>query len=106
MDKPNYRRIYTDLLTKKHPEKITVCDFILKKEDWCALDVITLNKLIFNDKLDLKTQNVSKKYRSYSEPDIVKILNYQKKNELNNIQLAHHFGLSRNTVTKWRKLFQ
>jgi hypothetical protein len=33
------------------------------------------------------------------------MLDYQKKNKLTNSQLAKHFKLSRNTVTKWKRLF-
>lgn len=55
--------------------------------------------------MDSETKNINKKHRSYSKSDIIKILNHQKKNQLNNSQLARHFGLSRNTVTKWKRLF-
>lgn len=48
---------------------------------------------------------VNKSHRAYSKEAIYKILEYQKKNCLNNTQLAKHFKLSRNTVTKWKILF-
>lgn len=31
---------------------------------------------------------------------------YQKNNNLNSSQLANHFKLSRNTMAKWKKMFQ
>ncbi|HUH25918.1 MAG TPA: helix-turn-helix domain-containing protein [Flavobacterium sp.] len=49
---------------------------------------------------------MNQKYRSYDKATIIEILNYQKKNGLNNTQLANHFKLSRNTVAKWERLFQ
>lgn len=48
---------------------------------------------------------MNQKYRSYDKATIIEILNYQKKNSLNNTQLSNHFKLSRNTVTKWKTLF-
>ena len=36
---------------------------------------------------------------------ILEILQYQKNNNLNNNQLADHFKLSRNTITKWKKIY-
>ena len=52
-----------------------------------------------------ETQAENQKHRSYSKSDILKILDYQKKNNLNNSQLANHFSLSRNTVAKWKRMF-
>ncbi|WP_223560215.1 helix-turn-helix domain-containing protein [Chryseobacterium lathyri] len=102
---PNYKLIFTDIISKKHPEKKVKCQSILDKEDMSILDVIKLNEIIFevNDKESL-TNN--QKYKAYDESAILHILEYQKKNKLNNIQLANYFKLSRNTVAKWRKNFQ
>lgn len=47
----------------------------------------------------------SRRHHSYDLASIIDILEYQKKNQLNNIQLANHFKLSRNTVAKWKKSF-
>ena len=58
-----------------------------------------LNEIIFGK----KTEN--QKFKSYKRSDILKILDYQKKYKLNNSQLANHFNISRNTVTKWKKMF-
>ncbi len=99
--KPNYRKIYTDLLNRKYPEKKQTCAYILNKPEINALDVIELNKLIFSEKKHNAFKNQS--FRSYDEQTVMKILNYQKENRLNNIQLASHFKLSRNTVAKWKK---
>lgn len=102
---PNYKRIYEDLLDRKYPHKKEVCKAVLAKEKLNSMDVFLLNDLIFDK--EAKDENESdQKYRSYDKTSIFKILQYQKKNKLNNTQLADHFGLSRNTVGKWKKIFQ
>ncbi|MDH0658616.1 helix-turn-helix domain-containing protein [Empedobacter sp. GD03865] len=97
---PNYKRIYSDILTKKYPEKKEVCSQINKKENLSVLDIISLNEKIFGT-----NPSHNQKLRSYFKSDIIKILDYQKKHNLNNSQLASHFNLSRNTVAKWKKKF-
>ena len=101
---PNYKRIYSDILNRKHPEKIEDCKTILEKSSLSVLDIIELNHRIFGI-VDKSTESFNQKHRSYSESDILQILDYQKRNHLNNSQLASYFKLSRNTIAKWRKMF-
>ncbi|SDQ15091.1 hypothetical protein SAMN05421664_0753 [Chryseobacterium soldanellicola] len=101
---PNYKRIYNDMITRKHPEKQEQCRSILGKEDLSMLDVIKLNDIIFGIK-DKQTVIFNQMHRSYDENTILEILSYQHKNNMNNTQLANHFSLSRNTVAKWKKHF-
>ena len=103
-NQPDYETIYADILHKKHPEKKAECFPLLEKENFSVLDIIELNKKIFGI-ADKETQAENQKHRSYSKSDILSILDYQKKHKLNNIKLARHFGLSRNTVAKWKKTF-
>lgn len=102
--RPDYHNIYTDIINKKHPDKKEVCKFLLEKEYLSSMDIIELNKKIFGLH-DKQTEVFNQKHRSYEESDILQILNYQKKHKCNNKQLANHFKLSRNTVTKWKKMF-
>lgn len=44
---PNYKKIYTDLIEKKYPDKKKECEFILKKESLEFMDVIQLNVMLF-----------------------------------------------------------
>ena len=97
---PNYKRIYSDILTKRYPEKKEVCNPIIEKANLSVFDVIMLNEKIFG-----ANTSYNKKLRSYSKSDIIRFLDYQKKYNLNNSQLANHFKLSRNTVAKWKKMF-
>lgn len=99
----NYKSIFCDLLAKKHPEKLSEFQNFLSKNSLSELDVIMLSKkLSIYQKANLENG----KHRSYCKNTILQILNYQKKHELNNSQLANHFRLSRNTVAKWKRLFQ
>lgn len=98
---PNYKRIFMDIITRKHPEKKTVCSTILMKNELSVLDVLELNRLIF----DTENIGINQKYKSFDETAILQILDYQRKYNLNNSQLASHFRLSRNTVTKWKRMF-
>src|SRR5690554_973658 len=90
---PNYKRINSDILKKKYPEKKEVCSQIITKENLSVLDIISLNEKIFGT-----NPSHNQKLRSYFKSDIIEILDYQKKHNLNNSQLVNHFKLSRNTV--------
>lgn len=99
---PNYKRIYSDIIELKHPEKREKCKAILSKEQLSSIDIIKINVIIFGN----ITENISfnQRHRSYDKETIRQILDYQKNNNLSNSQLADHFVLSRNTVAKWKKL--
>jgi len=99
----NYQQIFKDIIDSKFPDKKEKYLPLLKKEKLSALDILKINKRIFGENEQNETTN--QKHRSYSKSDILKILDYQKKHKLNNSQLANHFRLSRNTITKWKKLF-
>lgn len=99
---PDYRKIYHDLIVMKCPQNLDRCLSILKKEKLSSLDVIKLNKII-SDKEDLTASIFNQRLRSYNVSDILEILNYQKKNGLNNSELARHFKMSRNTITQWKR---
>ncbi|MDV7699278.1 helix-turn-helix domain-containing protein [Chryseobacterium soli] len=102
---PDYRRIYSDLVSENYPDKKEEYKSFLDKKDFSILDVITFNKILFREE-NKNTFIFNQKHRSYNESSIMKILDYQKKNKLNNTQLAAHFKLSRNSVTKWNRLFK
>lgn len=101
--RPDYIRIYTDIINKKKPDKKGECKNLLRKEELSVLDILELNRRIFGN-LDKEIEMINQKFRSYQESDILQILDYQKKNNLNNIQLANHFKTSRNTIAKWKKM--
>lgn len=91
------------MIDMKFPEKMTLCESILKKDDITFFDIIQINKLLFESPKK-KTDIFNQMHRSYDEETILKILNYQKENKLTNTQVAYHFRLSRNSVAKWKKI--
>ncbi|MBB4805939.1 hypothetical protein HNP38_001211 [Chryseobacterium defluvii] len=101
--KPDYRQIYTDILTEKYPEKIQD-QYIKHKIEHInnVMDILTINALIFG-KHNHEPEN--QKLRSYDKSSILIILDYQRKNQMNNSQIANHFRLSRNTIAKWKKIY-
>ncbi|CAM3143933.1 helix-turn-helix domain-containing protein [Chryseobacterium flavum] len=104
-NQPNYKRIYSDIIDQKFPHKKAECKKLLEKKMLTALDIIELNNRIFGTK-NQNLQKMNQKFRSYNETDILRILNYQRNHRMNNLQVAELFGLSKNTLTKWRKIFQ
>lgn len=102
---PNYKRIYSDIIDQKFPHKKLECKKLLEKKILFAIDIMELNKRIFGIQ-DQDAKNMNQKLRSYKPSDILYILDYQKNHKMNNLQVAEHFGLSRNTMTKWRRAFK
>jgi hypothetical protein len=102
---PDYKRIFRDIIKIKYPHKEKECKNLLSKKELSTLDVIELNQKIFKTK-DKETYTFNQAHRSYNSKSILDILEYQRKNNLNNSQLALHFNLSRNTISKWKELFK
>ena len=100
---PNYKLIFSDILDKKYPEKKKECEDLLRKNDLSVLNILELNQKIFGVNKD--TQIFNQKCRAYKKSDILQILDYQKNNNLTNTELANHFKISRNTISKWKKVF-
>ena len=104
VESPDYKKIYSDMIAERYPEKKEQCHSILEKGKLSFLDIIKLNSLLFGIK-DKKASVFNQQHKSYDRSAIHEILEYQLKNDLNNTQVARHFKLSRNTVAKWKKLF-
>ncbi|WP_223599062.1 helix-turn-helix domain-containing protein [Chryseobacterium sp. GVT01B] len=100
---PDYSKIYSDIIESKYPEKKQQCVFFLNKEKLTAMDVLKLNTLIFGNEADPEATGVNQ-FRSYDQETIRLILEYQIKNNLNNLQTAKHFRISRNSLAKWKKM--
>ncbi|REC49010.1 helix-turn-helix domain-containing protein [Chryseobacterium pennipullorum] len=105
VDGPDYKKIYTDIILMKFPDKFEICHSILNKENLTVLDVIELNQIVFQLK-NIETEQFNQRHKSYDTQTIIKILEFQKKNGYNNTQTANRFKTSRNTLAKWKKIFQ
>lgn len=103
MNNPDYNKIFKDIIQDQYPHKAKVCESILNKENLTGIDVITLNNIIFGSSSQ-ETTVFNQRHRSYDKQSIMQILEYQKKHNLNNTQVAQKYKLSRNTVAKWKKL--
>ncbi|PVV55081.1 helix-turn-helix domain-containing protein [Chryseobacterium sp. HMWF035] len=101
--RPNYNKIYIDLILIKFPERVDEFLPFLKEKTLSNLEVLTLNNRLFDS---LSSDFSNGKHRAYDKNSILYILDYQKKNKLNNTQLANHFKLSRNSITKWKKIIR
>lgn len=100
----DYKALYTDLIKKKCPDKMGLCEGILKKEHVSVLDAIKLNDILFPQQT-IENERINQKHKSYQEEDIREILSYQKLHNLSNSQIALKFKMSRNTVTRWKRIF-
>ncbi|KQS91625.1 hypothetical protein [Chryseobacterium sp. Leaf394] len=100
----NYKAIYTDMIQEKFPEKMVLVKNLLDREKVSILDAIKINEILFPNK-SADEERLTQKHKSYYEDDILKILEYQRVNKLNNIQIATKFKMSRNTIAKWKKQF-
>lgn len=101
---PDYKKIFNDMIQMKYPEKEEECKSILNKKELSSLDILNINKKIFGTE-DKETQIFNQSHRSYDKETVLEILKHQKKNRLNNSELARDIKMSRNTITKWKKIF-
>lgn len=99
--KPDYNRIYKDLIQTWFPEQKDELLPLIAVDITTSLDVIHVNNELF-DKRSKDTQNYNQKLRSYDIPSIIKIIGYQQENFLTIKEISELFGVSRNTVAKWK----
>lgn len=97
---PDYKAIFQDLAQQQFGEDIPL-DIQNRIEHLSShLDVLELNKLIFNQNYSSKE---TAQMKAYDKASIEKILQTQEKDSLSNREIALMFHLSRNTIAKWRK---
>jgi len=103
---PDYKQIYTDILEEKFPEKLIDAAIRLKLETLdSAFDILKFNQLIFGE-TEYAVGFNNQRLRSYDQESILRILRYQKQNELTNLQVGKQFKISRNTIAKWKNIFK
>ncbi|WP_282629036.1 helix-turn-helix domain-containing protein [Empedobacter sedimenti] len=100
---PDYKKIYTLMIEKKFPEKLSECAFLLEKDQLNNFDVQSIQRILFNKQLNFIE---NQQFKAYDKETMIKILTYQKENGLNNSEAASYFKMSRNTIAKWRKDFK
>lgn len=104
LNRPDYKRIYQDMITRKFPDKKQLFSSVLEKKSLSFFDVLFISNIVSGIQKK-ETVIFNQMHKSYDKETISRILEYQKKNKLNNSQIAIHFKLSRNTISKWKKTF-
>ncbi|MBD8082859.1 helix-turn-helix domain-containing protein [Chryseobacterium caseinilyticum] len=101
---PDYKKIYSDLIEEKYPEKMNECIKILKKKNFGVLDVISIHNILSEgSKKDVDIFN--QYHRAYDEKTVKIYLQYQVDHKLSNNQLSKHFKITRNSIARWKKQF-
>ena len=102
--KPDYRKIYHDIIQEQFSNKENDFKRILQKEAFTNYDVIKLNRKLFG-KSEVECGSENQKLKSYSKDTIIEVLKYQTENKYSNSAIANQFNISRNTIARWRKFF-
>jgi len=102
---PDYKKIYRDMIALKYPDKEQLCQPILSKKQIQIMDVIRLDEIL-SEKTDTEQVRNNQKLKAYDLKAIREILQFQKESGFNNRQLAAHFRLSRNTVSRWKRMVE
>lgn len=98
--KPDYQKIFQDMFKYNFVEHNQALSERLEKGPLTSIEVMQLNNRLF-----YKNKKQSSIYKAYDKSSIKKILQYQKIHQLNNTELAKHFGISRNTIAKWKNIY-
>lgn len=104
--KIDYKSIFINLIKDKFPEKLRNPNILWKLEHLdSTISVLDLNKELFQ-KEEIVYTRIDSRLRSYTEEEIIRILKYQKKYKITNIDLVRKYGISRTTLSTWRKRFK
>nr|WP_314494391.1 helix-turn-helix domain-containing protein [uncultured Chryseobacterium sp.] len=101
--RPNYSKIYHDLLLAEYPEKLqdTKVKQLLKNLN-TSDEVIRFNEKIFKQSKESLENN--QKLRTYDRETMLKILNYQKQHGFSSNYISKKYKISRTTIAKWKKI--
>ncbi|WP_419868654.1 helix-turn-helix domain-containing protein [Chryseobacterium sp. CT-SW4] len=102
--RPNYTKIYEDLIRLECPEKLT--EPTIKKQlqnlNTCE-DILNFNEKIFKQSKQSLKDN--QKLKTYDRKTMLKLLQYQKQHGFSTNYMSKKYKISRTTLTKWRKTF-
>ncbi|KMQ67777.1 hypothetical protein ACM39_12790 [Chryseobacterium sp. FH2] len=103
--KPNYRKIYQDMLKLEHPEKLKDPKIkeLLKKLNTTE-DVLNFNEKIFKQSKESEKNN--QKLKTYDKKTMLKLLEYQQKHGFSTSYMSKKYKISRTTIAKWKKTFE
>ncbi|MFZ4931183.1 helix-turn-helix domain-containing protein [Chryseobacterium sp. Mn2064] len=99
--RPNYKKIYQDMLRLEYPEKLKepkIQELIEKLHT-------TEDVLKFNDRL-FKQSRENQKLKTYDKKTMLKLLQYQKKHGHSTSYMSRKYKISRTTLSKWKQMFE
>ncbi|MXS72429.1 helix-turn-helix domain-containing protein [Flavobacteriaceae bacterium W22] len=103
--RPNYNKIYQDLLKMQYPEKLE-CPKV--REQLTRLDsteeILKLNEKLF--KPTKETAKTNQQLKTYDKKTMLKLLSYQKKHDLSTSFMSRKYKISRTTFSKWKKILE
>jgi Transcriptional regulator containing PAS, AAA-type ATPase, and DNA-binding domains len=102
--RPNYTKIYQDMLKEKAPDKLKDPEIKrqLKKLNTTE-NVLSFNEKVFKQSKESLLHN--QKLKTYDKQTILKLLHYQEKHGFSTSHMSKKYKISRTTLTKWRKTF-
>lgn len=102
---PNYDLIYRDIIETQENLDISVKGEMLDKTKSLknSLSIIEMEERLVRSKIT-KTSIENQNLKAYDPESIRRILKYQIDNCLTNVQTAHVFKCSKNSIAKWKKL--
>jgi len=103
--KPNYSKIYHDMLKLEHPDKFNDPKIkeLLKRLN-TTQDVLNFNEKIF--KQSRESQRDNQKLKTYDKKTMLKLLEYQHKHGFSTSFMSKKYKISRTTIAKWKKTFE
>ncbi|PKF73591.1 hypothetical protein CW752_13550 [Chryseobacterium sp. PMSZPI] len=99
--RPNYKKIYLDMLRMEHPEKLKdpkIKEFLEKLHT--SEDVLKFNEKLF------KQSKENQKLKTYDKKTMLKLLEYQKKHGHSTSYMSRKYKISRTTLAKWKSIFE
>ncbi|GAA5095348.1 hypothetical protein GCM10023210_27990 [Chryseobacterium ginsengisoli] len=103
--RPNYTRIYQDMLKEKDPEKLEdpKIQHLLKNLKTTE-DILNFNELVFKSSKESLRNN--QKLKTYDKKTMIKLLQYQQKHGLSTNYMSKKYKISRTTIAKWKRTFE
>ncbi|MBV8326340.1 helix-turn-helix domain-containing protein [Chryseobacterium sp.] len=99
--RPNYKKIYQDMLKLEHPEKLKdpkIKELLGKLNT--SDDVLKFNERLF------KQSKENQKLKTYDKKTMLKLLQYQKKHGHSTSYMSRKYKISRTTLAKWKTMFE
>ncbi|ASK31957.1 hypothetical protein CEY12_18435 [Chryseobacterium sp. T16E-39] len=103
--RPNYSKIYHDMLRLEHPDKLEEPKIreLLKRLN-TSDDVLKFNERLFEQSKESSKNN--QKLKTYDKKTMLKLLQYQRKHGFSTSYMSKKYKISRTTIAKWKKNFE